>query len=202
MIIIIIIMWVLPRSGQLQNYNPFLGQIWKTQRKRNLHGVQNFWQFPWLYIMFERKICKSKFYISELIVVLEAYSWIRSFFLVLTVLFLADSTQLLWLKFLSKIIDSICLLSTSRWIALLGFRLPLAVCSSFLRLSYSLTLTTSASLHWITWNQEQTQLHYTVLISLTPNWWMNWFNSKLTHASSTRTIICIHIYRIFYLPSY
>ena len=68
----------------------------------------------------------------------ETYCWISSPFLVLSELWLAGSTQLFWLKLLSKLTDSIWLLSASHWIALLGLKLTLAICSNLLAPSHSL----------------------------------------------------------------
>jgi hypothetical protein len=44
-----------PRSGQLQHYNPFLGQPGKIQVKENLHSGQNFRQYTWHYSLFRRR---------------------------------------------------------------------------------------------------------------------------------------------------
>ena len=100
----------------------------------------------------------------------ETYCWISSPFLVLSELWLAGSTQLFWLKLLSKLTDSIWLLSASHWIALLGLKLTLTICSNLLAPSYSLASTASADLHWTAWTHKSIQLYYTVLTGLTPNW--------------------------------
>ena len=60
----------------------------------------------------------------------ETCCWISSPFLVLSELWLAGSTQLFWLKLLSKLTDSIWFLSASHLIALLGLRLTLPICYS------------------------------------------------------------------------
>ena len=57
----------------------------------------------------------------------ETCCWISSPFLALSSLWLADSTQLFWLKVLSKLTDSSWLLSASDFFALLGFRLTLPI---------------------------------------------------------------------------
>jgi hypothetical protein len=53
------------------------------------------------------------FYSPDITVVLEAYYSISSPFLLLSELWMAGSTELFWLKFLSKLTDSIWLLSAS-----------------------------------------------------------------------------------------
>ena len=53
---------------------------------------------------------------SRMFPAFETYSWISSPFLVLSELWLAGSIQLFWLKLLSKLTDSIRLLSASHWI--------------------------------------------------------------------------------------
>lgn len=55
---------------------------------------------------------------------------IKSPILILSHLWLDDSTQLYWPKFLSKLTDSVWLLSLSYWITLLGLILSLAICST------------------------------------------------------------------------
>jgi hypothetical protein len=48
-------------------------------------------------------VCKNNFYSPGAVFILETYCRISSPFLVLSELWLADSTQLLWLKLLSKL---------------------------------------------------------------------------------------------------
>ena len=69
-------------------------------------------------------------------------------FLVLSQLPLADSTQLFWLKLLSKLFDSIWLFSSFHWIVLLGLKLTWVTCPNPLVPSYSLVAMASAELHW------------------------------------------------------
>lgn len=69
----------------------------------------------------------------------ETCCWISSPFLVLSELRLSDSTQLLWLKLLSKLTNPILLLSKFvTWISLLGFKLTLGNCSNLLAPSHFL----------------------------------------------------------------
>lgn len=83
----------------------------------------------------------------DVILISEAHCRISSPLLVLSELLLVGSTQLFWLKFLSKLTDSIGLLSASHRKALLGLRLTLAICSNLLVPSYSLASAVSADLH-------------------------------------------------------
>jgi hypothetical protein len=78
-------------------------------------------------------------YSPEVIMVLEAYFWIISHFLALSKLLMARSTQLLWLKLCSKLNDSNWLLLASDWIAMLGFKLTLAICFNLLTPFHSMT---------------------------------------------------------------
>jgi hypothetical protein len=64
-------------------------------------------------------LCKSNLHLPNGIVISAAYCWINSPFLVLSELWLAGSTQLFWLRLLSKNTDSVWLPCFS-WIALLG----------------------------------------------------------------------------------
>lgn len=65
-------------------------------------------------------LCKNTFYLTDVTVISKAYCWIKSPFLVFSELWLADSTQLFWLKRLSKVTNSNGILSASHWIALIG----------------------------------------------------------------------------------
>jgi hypothetical protein len=60
--------------------------------------------------------------LPDVIAVSKAYCWIGLLFIFLSELGLAGSTQLFWLKLLSKLIHSIWLLSAFHWIALLGLK--------------------------------------------------------------------------------
>ena len=80
--------------------------------------------------------CENNFYFPET-VVSEAYCWISSPFLVISELWLAGSTQLFWLKLLSKLTDSICFSSSPNWIALLSPKLTLEICSNLLAPCFS-----------------------------------------------------------------
>ena len=73
------------------------------------------------------KSCKSDFYSSDVIVVSETYILSSS-----VGTLAGGSTQLFWLKLLSKLTDLIWLLSVSHLIAVLGLKLPLAICSNLL----------------------------------------------------------------------
>ena len=80
-------------------------------------------------------------------------------------LWVTDSTQLFWLKVLSKLTDAIWLLLTFHWIALLGLKLILEICSNFLPL---LSLWLQLALYELT-----NKLNSTALNSLSwtaPNW--------------------------------
>jgi hypothetical protein len=73
-------------------------------------------------------------------------------------------------KSLSKLNDSIWLLSASHWIALLGLKLTWGICFSLLTPSYSLAVTAFADLHWTVGSQELIQFYSTALPALTLNW--------------------------------
>ena len=95
----------------------------------------------------------------------KIYCWICSFFLVLSELWLAGSPQLLWLKVLFQLTDSIWLLSASHWFALLGLKLTLAICSNLLACSYFLASPASTELHWLhdlRSGLSSTALHYSL----------------------------------------
>ena len=99
--------------------------------------------------------CNWYFYSLVVIIISEA-----SCFLFLSELWLADSSQLLWLrllwlKLLSKLIDSI-------WFLLASHRAALEICSNLLAPSYYLPSTASADLHWRAQNSKElisTALH-------------------------------------------
>jgi len=74
----------------------------------------------------------------EVIVILETYYRIILPFLVLSELCLTVSTQLLWVKLLSKVPDSNGFHSASQFIAFLGLKLLLASCCNLLACSHSL----------------------------------------------------------------
>lgn len=82
--------------------------------------------------------CKINFYSPDVLVVLKAYCWVNSPFLALSELWLASSTHLVWLKLLPKLTYANRLLSASDWIALLGLRLTLTICSHLLAASHSM----------------------------------------------------------------
>jgi hypothetical protein len=65
--------------------------------------------------------------------------------------------------------DSFWLLSASHWIALLGFKLTLTICSNLLALPYSLSSDTSENMYWIVWVQKGIQVYCTAHTVLTPN---------------------------------
>jgi len=113
-------------------------------------------------------VLKSNFYLPGVIVLSETHCWISSPFLSLSELCLAGSTQLFWLKHLSKMIDSIWLLSASHWIALPGLKQTLEIHSNLLSPSYSLAFTASANLNWTAWTHYLTHLYCTALTALTP----------------------------------
>ena len=73
--------------------------------------------------------CKSNFYLRDTILISEAYCWINSPFLVLSKLWLAGWTQQFWPKLLSKLTHENWLFLASGWIALISFKLILAVSS-------------------------------------------------------------------------
>ena len=114
------------------------------------------------------KNCKSIFYLPEVIVILEAYCWISSLSLVLSECLIAGSTQIFWIKLLSKLSDTIWLLSASHWIALLGLKLILAIC--FNRATYSVASPSSDDQYSTPWPHEQTHLHGTALTAWTFTW--------------------------------
>jgi hypothetical protein len=84
-------------------------------------------------------VCKSNFYSPEVVVVSEAYYWLSSSFLALSELWLAGSTQLFWLKLLSKLIDSDWLLT--EW-----------SCLEKLPLNYMTWTWLTALTAWTEWN--------------------------------------------------
>jgi hypothetical protein len=125
--------------------------------------------------------CKSNFYLPGVIVISEASCWIsspfpRSFWT------LAGRFNSAVLKLLSKLADSIWLLSAVHWIALKpsGFSRTLAICSNLLAPSYSLAPAASADLPWTARTQEQAHLcsgqslHWP---PAPPTDWPNWLNS-------------------------
>jgi hypothetical protein len=148
--------------------------------------------------------CKSNFYSLDIIVISVACYWITSPFLVLSVLWLVGSTQLFWTKLLSKLTDSNLFLLASDWIALLGLKLTLAVCSNLLVPSYSLASTACLyfrnsymnkpnstelySLNWTTPNSStlnQTEVPWITLTEL------NWLQCILWTAPHSRlTLHC------------
>lgn len=93
-------------------------------------------------------ICKSNFYSPVIIVIWEAYCWMDSTLLVLSVFWLTDLIQLLWPK-LSKLTDSIRHLLVSYWIALLGHKRTPLICFNLLDTSYSLVSAASDDLQCI-----------------------------------------------------
>ena len=99
----------------------------------------------------------------------EIYCWISSSFVVLSELWLADSTQLFWLKLLFKMTDSICLLSPFHRIPLFGFKLTLAIFLIYWLLILS-------GFNWLCWPAlkgtkfKRTHLHCPAFTALTPNW--------------------------------
>lgn len=68
--------------------------------------------------------CKCIFHFPNKIVISEVYCWVNPPFLLLSEVWLANSTQLFHFKLLSKLPESVWLLSDSHWIVLL-FKLPL-----------------------------------------------------------------------------
>ena len=72
--------------------------------------TQQKWLSSW------RLIVKVSFILLVISIISEAYCWISSPFLALSELWLAGSIQLSWLQLLSKLTDSIRLLSASHWI--------------------------------------------------------------------------------------
>jgi hypothetical protein len=86
----------------------------------NLHPITHI-----QYTRTQTHTCKS--YSPGVIVTSEAYCWINSPFLALSELWLAGSTQLFWLKLLSKLTDPNWLFLASHWIALLGLKLTPAI---------------------------------------------------------------------------
>lgn len=89
-------------------------------------------------------------------------------FLVFSEFWLAGPIQLFWHKVLSKLIDSIWLPSISFWMALIGLKLILEICSNHLA-SHSLASSSSTDLHWTAWTYKWTQLHCTALAALPPS---------------------------------
>ena len=93
----------------------------------------------------------------------ETYCRISSLFLFLSELWLAGSTQLFWLKFLSKLTDSNWLLSAFDWTALLGTTASWTELH-WLRCLYKMNRTplNSTELHW-------TPLHWMELHWIPPH---------------------------------
>lgn len=92
---------ILSLSKRTWSYNTWYIIIWLQNCKR----ANSLW-----------KVCYSQ----DVIVIVEAYWWLRWYFLALSELWLVGSTQLFWPKFLSKTTDSNKLHLASHWITLLG----------------------------------------------------------------------------------
>lgn len=142
----------------------------------------------------------------EAIVISGVYYWINLPFLVLSEIWLSScSTQMLQLKLLSKLTDSAWLVIASHWLALLGFKLTLPICSNILPPPSSLDSATPSVLAWTISTQELTQLHSTALTALTPNWLteqiqLNWLKLNWTLHWTASNSIRSH-FQAWLLPS-
>ena len=127
------------------------------------------------FLPYKHYLCIKVTYLPDVIVVLDrGLCWISSPFLALSDFWLVASTQLSWLKLLSKLTDSICLLLASHWIALLGLTLTLVICSDLLllltctelhALMNKLNSTALCSLHWLSHDNSTPWLSFTALNS-------------------------------------
>lgn len=111
----------------------------------------------WPFIHSCTNVWKCDIYLPDVIVVLEAYYWISSpSSSFVSDLRLTNWTQLLQLKLLSNMANSIWLFSASHRIALLGLQFPLAICSKHVVIYHSLPLTTTDGMHWTAGMQKGT----------------------------------------------
>jgi len=114
-------------------------RVQKASDPLKLQAVEDAWLVTWGWLASELWSVKSYLYV-RCNRRLQIYCWISLLLLVLSELSLAGSTQLFWLKLLSKLTDSswLFLASAFSFLALPGLKWILATCSNILAPFHSL----------------------------------------------------------------